>query len=198
MKVAHTRRTRTIKACVGATTSICGLLMVGCSRYLPGTEKSWTVGNGEVYETIQRTKNDWPDAQFLRTYRLKREKLTLTVGSYENESEEGVIKRPYAVGEYIVIPTSCYVYRVGPDNQVDEFYPWKVGNWLTFSQPLGINGHYDYEADRVEHEEGVWRLTYALKSGLNGQRPKFIHFVTPDDWQSFQTETESSEDVVLP
>ena len=151
------------------------------------------VGGCEIHEEIQRSKSDWPDATFLRTYRLKRDGRKLTVGSYENESSTGVTNSPFAVGEYIVIPTSCYVYRVGPDNQVSEFSPWKANEWQSFSEPLGINGHYDYHADKVEEVNGVWRLTYVLESGLDRDRPKFIHFVTKDNWQSFQVETEEHE-----
>ena len=38
--------------------------------------------------------------------------------------------------------------------------------------------------------DGSWRLSYKLEEGLNGQRPKVIHFVTTDNWRSFQVETE--------
>ena len=173
--------------------SCCSIaLLIGCTRYEPGAEKSWTVGSAEVHETIQRSINDWPDAVFLRTYRLKRDGQTLTVGSYENESKDGVIDPPYAVGDYIVITTSSYVYRIGPDNRVNEFNPWSVDQWIAFSEPLGINGHYDYFADTVEHRNGTWQLTYALEGSLDGRRPKFIHFVTTDDWLSFQIEIDDN------
>ena len=176
--------------CFVASAISIGILLVGCDPYLRGTEKSWSVGDCEVYETIQRSENDWPDPHFLRTYRLKREGRTLTVGSYDNESSTGVINPPFVVGQYIVIPTSCYVYRIGSNNQINEFSPWLADQWQSFSESLRINGHYDYHADSVENLDGVWRLTYALGNGLNGHRPDFIHFVSKDDWQSFQVETE--------
>ena len=168
-------------------------LLVGCSRYQPGTEKSWTVGSDEVYETIQQSQNNWPDAVFLRTYRLQRGGQTVTVGSYENETQDGVIDAPYAVGDYIVIPTSSYIYRIGPDNLVNEFYPSMADQWIAYSEPFGINGHYDYFADKVEHVNGAWRLTFALAGGLDGRRPKTIRFVTTDDWSSFQIETDDNK-----
>jgi hypothetical protein len=193
MKDTNKQRARTIKACPAAILISAGMLLAGCSRHLPGTEKSWTVGGCEILEEIRRSKSDWPDATFLRTYQFKRDGRKLAVGSYENESSTGVHNSPLAVGEYIVIPTSCYVYRVGPDNQVNEFSPWKANLWHGFSEPLGINGHYDYHADTVEEVNGVWRLTYALERGLDGDRPEFIHFVTKDNWQSFRVETEERE-----
>ena len=68
----------------------------------------------------------------------------LTVASYENESSLGMIDEPYAVGDFIVIPTSCYVYRVGPDDEVKMFEPGMADQWSGFAERRGINGQYDY------------------------------------------------------
>jgi hypothetical protein len=169
------------------------LLAIGCGQYQTATDKSWVLGNCDIHEKIQRSKNDWPDPTFLRTYWLERDGHRLTVGNYENESSTGVITGPFAVGEYVLIPTSCYVYRVGPGNQVNEFYPWKATQWHRFSESLRINGAYDYHVDTVAKVDGVWRLTYALVNDLDGHHPKYIHFTTKDDWQSFQIEKGSTQ-----
>jgi len=194
MNCANKQDARTLRRCFAAITISVGMLLAGCDdSYLPVTAQSWSVRDCEVHETIQQSKNNWPDACCLRTYRLTRDGRTLAVGSYENESAAGVTQKPYSVDGYVLIPTSCYVYRIGPDNRVDEFYPWKADKFLSFSESHGINGHYDYSIETVEKVDNAWRLTYAVNLGLNGQRPKFIRFRTTDDWQSFQIEADEHE-----
>ena len=157
------------------------------------SEKSWDVSglpDTKVVERIVKTGGwDWPDPEFKRTYWLIQGKAKSLIGSYTNESSVGIVKEPYAVGECIVIPTSCYFYLVDADNQTKTFYPFQADQWSEFAEPLGINGHYDYLADAVDKIDGGWRLSYLLKSGLNGKRPPSIRFVTRDDWKSFQIET---------
>ena len=117
----------------------------------------------------------------------------MSVGSYAKESSTGVIKQPYAVDDCIVIPSSCYLYLVEPDNQISVFDPFKADKWSSFAEPHGINGHYDYHVETVRKTGGTWKLSYALESGLNGGRPPAIHFVTKDNWQSFQVEAGGQE-----
>ena len=168
---------------------------MGCgSKWQPFLSKSWTVRDCEIHESIEKSESDWPDPTYLRTYRLIRDGREVTVGSYENESSLGLIDEPYAVGDFIVIPTSCYVYLVGPNDEVKMFAPWKADQWESFAGPRSINGHYDYHVDTVQRIDGGWKLSYGLEEDLNGQRPKFIHFATTDDWQSFQIEINEDGD----
>lgn len=191
MKDTHKQHSRIIKACLASIIVSAGVLMVGCGRqWNPVSDKNWTVGDCEIHESIERSETDWPDPTYLRTYRLIRDGRKLTVGSYENESSLGVIDEPHAVGDFIVIPTSGYVYLVGPDDQIKTFAPYKAEQWQDFAEPRGINGSYDYQVDTVQRIDGGWKLSYKLEEGLNGQRPKVIYFVTTDNWQSFQVETE--------
>jgi hypothetical protein len=148
-------------------------------------EKSWDVGDCNIHERIVKI-DSWPDATFQRTYWIIRNGSKLSVGSYENESSVGIIKEPYTVNEHIIIPTSCYVYLVEPDNHIKIFAPYKAEQWWDYATPMGINGHYDYHVDTVKRIDGGWKLSYLLESGLNGKRPQAIHFVTKDNWQSFQ------------
>ncbi|MEZ4863421.1 MAG: hypothetical protein R3C14_19035 [Caldilineaceae bacterium] len=179
-----------IKVCCAATIISAGMMIVGCSpSWNLLSEQSWTVSGSEIHETIEISTSNWPDHRFKRTYTLLQAGRKLDVGSYDNESSLGVLGKPYAVDEFIVIPTSSYIYLVGPDDQVKTFYPWMADQWMDFAEPRGINGHYDYHVDTVQKIDGGWKLVYRLQEGLNGQRPKVIHFVTTDNWQSFQVET---------
>ena len=191
----HNHREWIIGACLATAIISAGVLLVGCgSQWQPFSSKSWTVRDCEIHESIEKSESDWPDPTYRRTYRLIRDGRELTVGSYQNESSLGLIDEPYAVGDFIVIPTSCYVYRVGPDDEVKMFEPGMADQWSGFAERRGINGQYDYQVDTVQRIDGGWKLSYGLEEDLNGQRPKFIHFVTTDDWQSFQIETNEDED----
>ena len=156
------------------------------------SDQTWDVGDCKVREKIVRV-DAIPDAEFERTYWLIKNGRELLVGRYNNESSMGVVKEPYAVEDCIVIPSSCYIYLVESDNRISVFVPFKADQWWSFAEPRGINGHYDYHVDTVRKTAGTWRLSYALESGLNGGRPPVIHFVTKDNWQSFQVETQEHE-----
>ena len=134
-----------------------------------------------------------PDAEFERTYWLTKNGRELFVGRYNNESSVGVVKEPYAVDDWIVIPSSCYAYLVEPDSRISVFDPYKAYQWQSFAESRGINAHYDYHVDTVAKTKEIWKLSYVLKSGLNGRRPPVIHFVTQDNWLTFQIETDEHE-----
>ncbi|MFT5304418.1 MAG: hypothetical protein ACI87E_002922 [Mariniblastus sp.] len=194
MKDAYKQRSRIIKACLAATIIISGILLIGCDNgWSPASDESWIVGDCEIHEKIEVTRNTWPDAVFKRSYWLIRSGVRLSIGTYQNESSVGMVKEPFAVDDCIVIPSSCYVYRVEPNNGISVFDPFKADQWWGFAEPRGINGHYDYHVDTVRKMEGTWKLSYVLESGLNGVRPTVIHFVSKDNWQSFQIETNENE-----
>ena len=167
-------------------TTIIAVVLVGCGpQYQQVSYKSWVVGNCKIHEKISKSALTWPDPTFLRNYWFERDGDNFNIGSYENESSVGVKNAPFAVEEYIVILTSSHVFRIGQKN-VNEFSPSMAIQSHNFFEKNRINVHYDYTAESVDKVDSIWKLTYVLNNTESEDLPKVIHFVTKDNWQSFQ------------
>lgn len=129
----------------------------------------------------------WPDYDYERTYWVNRNGEDALVARYRNESADGVTEDPLVVGQFVVILTSAKVYRLDLNNRVQEFSPSMTDQWRKFAEPHDINSHHDYRADAVELAGGAWGLSYVRKSPEHAV-PRALHFVTRDDWRSFQIE----------
>ena len=57
--------------CVSLGFTVCSLLLLpACDAYHPPTTQNWVIGKYDIVEEIQRSKNDWPDPVFRRSYGL--------------------------------------------------------------------------------------------------------------------------------
>ena len=183
--------------CVSLAFTVCSLLLLtACDAYHPPTTQNWVVGKYEIVEEIQRSKNDWPDPVFRRSYWLIQDGKKFLISSYENETSTGITSAPSMVNRFIIIPTGPNFYRVGTDHEVKKFSPWLTNQWEENLETLGLDGVYDYRAHSATHQDGTWRLTYHVQDHSRDDSPESFDFTSTDDWKSFQLDETLSNDSV--
>jgi len=98
----------------GAAISFLLLLLVflsGCEDlWLPVSKKKWSVGNMEISEDIEASRNNWPDRVYSRTYSAIRDGKSIAIGNYQNESKGGVVKEPFQLNGEVFLFSTCYSY----------------------------------------------------------------------------------------
>jgi hypothetical protein len=156
-------------------------------------ENSYRVGNYKVTETIYR-KDEFPDPAFERIIRVKDGHFTTRIGSYTNESPNGIDVAPEVVDGWLVICSSSHVFLWRPGEDAHHFTPYKADGWVAYAHQfgtLGLDGHYGYHAVRFWIDAGRWFIRYeCVPAYCEAESPSSILFTSDDEGLTYMIETD--------
>lgn len=153
------------------------------------SETSYVVGQYEVVETIYK-EDGFPDHVFERVIAVKDGRSTIAIGTYKDESQEGITISPELVEDWLVIYSSSHLLLWQPDEDTHHFMPYDAAGWLEYSdqfQPSGLNGHYDYRAARFWVENGRWFIQYNCTT-CHDTIPASLLFTSDDAGETYALE----------
>lgn len=152
-------------------------------------QNSYRVGEYEVVETIYRS-DSFPDAVFERVIEVGYGRSTTRIGTYKNESSEGITISPELVDGWLAIYSSSHLFLWQPDKDVNHFMPYDVDGWQAYADefiPFNLNGHYDYRVTRFWIENGRWLIAYECTYCQDTQ-PAALLFTSTDEGKTFAIE----------
>jgi len=143
------------------------LLIASGSESTLLVDKTYSVGEYAVHETIHQEGMGWPDHKIRRRYRVLADESYI-LGDYDNESTRGISADtpPQMIDDRLVVFSSSYLYVWKPGEEPIEFYPYLAKNWnAVFPGTLNApSGSYDYVAEMfsvIEIEDTQrWLMTY--------------------------------------
>ena len=169
-------------------------LLAGCFSEFTRTQvfaKTFDVDGYMVEEVIYR-EDGFPDFTFERVYRVRNGRSWTSLGSFSNESQDGITVLPEWVDGRLVVYSSAHLFIWQPDSEPLHFSPFDADGWVAFSEQFGtfgINGHYDVLAQDFWIEEGVWFIEYNCVR-CQGGKPESILFTSDDAGQTFDINQE--------
>ena len=159
-------------------------------------ENIYQVGEYKVTETIYQ-KDGFPDPIFERIIRVKYGRSTIRIGSYTDESPNGIAIAPEVVDEWLVIYSSSHIFLWQPGEDAHHFDPYEANGWVEYADQFGtqgLNGHYDYHAARFWIEDGRWFIRYECEPGYcEDERPSSILFTSGDDGMTYMIRTDTGD-----
>ncbi len=166
--------------------------LVGCFPEFTRTqisEKTFEV-DGYLVEEIIYEEDGFPDYRYERVYRVGNGRQQTTLGSYANESQDGIIVSPEWIDGRLVVYSSSHLFIWQPDGEPLHFSPFDAVDWVAFSEQFGtfgLNGHYDVRARKFWVEGNVWFVEYECVRCQGGE-PTSILFRSDDFGETFAVE----------
>ena len=159
-------------------------------------ENIYQVGEYKVTETIYQ-KDGFPDPVFERVIRVKYGRSTIRIGSYMDETPNGIAVVPEVVGEWLVVYSSSHLFLWHPSKGSHHFDPHEANGWVEYAGQfgtLGLNGYYDYHAARFWIENGDWCIRYECEPGYcEDGHPSSILFTSGDDGMTYLIRTDAGD-----
>jgi hypothetical protein len=156
-------------------------------------ENIYQVGEYKVTETIYQ-KDGFPDPDFERIIRVKYGYFSSRIGSYTDESPNGISIAPEMVGEWLVIYSSSHIFLWQPGEDTHHFSPHKANGWIEYANLFGppcLNEHYDYHAALFWIEDGRRFIRYDCEpKSCEEERPASILFTSDDDGITYTIRSE--------
>ena len=153
------------------------------------SEKTFEV-DGYIVEEIIYKEDSFLDPQYERVYRVRNGRQQTTLGSYTNESQDGITVLPEWVDGRLVVYSSSHLFLWQPDDEPLHFSPFDAVEWVAFSEQFGtfgLNGHYDVRARDFWIEEETWFIEYMCVS-CQVPHPASILFTSGDFGETFVVE----------
>jgi hypothetical protein len=141
------------------------------------------VGDFQIKETIYRIEG-FPARQFERFYEAINNGDAVDLGSFEDESDIGIVNNPIVHNNQLVVFSSAHVFFWQPGRKPVHFSPYEAAGWYEYSQIDQLNGHYDYLASDVWSHNGQLLLRYECDFCGIG-KPEKLLFYSLDDGRTF-------------